>query len=96
LKESKEIARKQYERRRNAQIRWITELQRVADEVSSSEEYRSNSPSGKNAPISVTKVPFFDVELVGIPALTYFGNMVFKENASFQPLLSLGEDGKLQ
>jgi arsenite-transporting ATPase len=92
--ESKEIARKQYDRRRNAQLHWIQELEKVAEDVSLSEEYRSNNRSGSNTPISVTKVPFFDVELVGIPALTYFGNTIFQDKESFQPLLSSGNYGK--
>lgn len=88
VKDSKEIALKQYERRRNAQMHWISELQKVVDEVSASEEYRLNNGSGDNSPIRLTKVPFFDAELVGVPALTYVGNTVFKENDGFSQLIS--------
>jgi len=78
-----------YERRRDAQKRWINEIQKSADEVSASAEFRSN---GGDAPIALTKVPFFDVELVGVPALNYVGNTVFKENESFSQLMT--EQGK--
>lgn len=61
----------------------------VADDVSSSEQYRSN---GNPAPIAITKLPFFDVELVGIPALGYIGSQHFSDNHNFKHLMEDDQD----
>ena len=75
-----------YQRRLAGQTKWIAKLQEAVSEVSSSPEYQSNGSSNK--PIAVTTVPFFDVELVGIPAMAYVGTQVFVNNADFQHLMT--------
>jgi len=81
--------RNYYDQRRNGQIKWVTKLTEVADDVSSSEQYRSN---GNPAPIAITKLPFFDVELVGIPALGYIGSQHFSDNHNFKHLMEDDQD----
>jgi arsenite/tail-anchored protein-transporting ATPase len=53
----------------------------------------SSSPSSSStiykSMIEITKVPFFDVELVGIPALGYIGSQVYMNNPKFDHLLLL-------
>ena len=83
------ILEKYYERRRAGQTKWAAQLQEAIDDVSASEEYKSNGADPR--PIAVTKVPFFDVELVGVPALAYVGRECFLDNPNFQHLM--GEDG---
>ena len=78
-----------YERRKSGQQRWISEIRKATEEVSSSSEYKGN---GSPDPIAVTEVPFFDVELVGVPALAYVGKQSFESNPSFSHLL--GDDGE--
>ena len=78
-----------YERRRGGQQRWISELRKATEDVSSSNEYKEN---GSPEPIALTKVPFFDVELIGVPALAYVGKQTFESNPSFSHLL--GDDGE--
>ena len=78
-----------YERRKSGQQRWISEIRKATEEVSSSSEYKGN---GSPDPIAVTEVPFFDVELVGVPALAYVGKQTFESNPSFSHLL--GDDGE--
>jgi len=78
-----------YERRRGGQQRWISELRKATEDVSSSNEYKEN---GSPDPIALTEVPFFDVELVGVPALAYVGKQTFESNPSFARLL--GDDGE--
>jgi len=81
--ESGEAMRKYYERRKAGQNRWIHELNQATDKVSSSKEYRSNGEGS----IYVTEVPFFDVELVGTPALAYLGQSSYANNPNFEYLL---------
>jgi len=78
-----------FERRKHGQERWIEELRKAADEVSASTEFKEN---GNTGPIALTEVPFFDVELVGVPALAYVGKQTFEENANFGHLV--GNDGE--
>lgn len=78
-----------YERRRGGQQRWISELRKATEDVSSSNEYKEN---GSPEPIALTEVPFFDVELIGVPALAYVGKQTFESNPSFSHLL--GDDGE--
>ena len=78
-----------YERRRGGQQRWISELRKATEDVSASNEYKEN---GSPDPIALTEVPFFDVELVGVPALAYVGKQTFESNPSFSHLL--GDDGE--
>jgi len=73
-----------YQRRREGQNQWIKMLKEAASDVSSSEEYQSN---GSPSPITFTELPFFDVELVGIPALGYIGSQQIVGNPNFQHLL---------
>jgi arsenite-transporting ATPase len=71
--------RRYYDRRVSGQRRWISELAEACREVSSSEEYRGNSRGGGGggADIAVTEVPFYDIELVGVPALGFLGSQTF-------------------
>lgn len=73
-----------YERRKSGQIKWITELQTAIDDVSASPEFREN---GNSEPIALTQVPFFDVELVGVPALAYLARECFQDNPSMAHLI---------
>lgn len=82
--ESSEAMKKYYERRKAGQSKWINELKAATDKVSSSNEYRSNG-AGR---IHVTEVPFFDVELVGTPALAYLGQSSYANNPYFEHLLN--------
>jgi arsenite-transporting ATPase len=56
--------------------------------VSASDEVKSN---GNPSPITITELPFFDVELIGVPALGYIGSQQLADNPSFQHLM---EDDK--
>jgi arsenite-transporting ATPase len=73
-----------YERRKVGQQRWIKELTESAGKVSASKEFKEN---GNTGPIAVTTVPFFDVELVGVPALAYLGRECFVDNPNFSHLM---------
>ena len=74
-----------YHRRRSGQAKWIDKLKEAAADVSASEEYQSN---GKDqAPIAITELPFFDVELVGVPALAYVGSQHFLHNHNLAHLM---------
>lgn len=81
-----------YERRYAGQQREIDSLQDRIDKVSSSPEYKQN---GSSNPIGMTKVPFFDVELVGPAALGYVGNQVFRGNDAFDHLLQQSDGSKV-
>ena len=74
-----------YERRKAGQERWIAKLTDTIADVSASKEYKSN---GSPEPIALTEVPFFDVELVGVPALAYLGRQCFSDNPSFSHLMN--------
>lgn len=80
-----------YDRRKAGQKRWIGELRNAIDIVSASEEYKSNGNAG---PIQLTEVPFFDVELVGVPALAYLGKSSYAENPNFSHLMEDSDDTK--
>jgi len=75
-----------YERRKSGQQRWIEELTDATEKVSSTKEYKSNG--NNDSPIAITSVPFFDVELVGVPALAYLGRECFVDNPNFQQLMT--------
>lgn len=79
-----EALEKYYERRRQGQGKWLDRLTQAVEEVSQSEEYQSNGPP---TTIHVNQVPFFDVELVGVPALAYVGAQVYQGNPNFEHLL---------
>jgi arsenite-transporting ATPase len=74
-----------YERRRDNQSKWIEKLSNVAADISASEEYRNN---GDPSPITITQIPFYDVELVGVPALGYVGAQELVNNPNFKHLMS--------
>jgi arsenite-transporting ATPase len=82
------MLRKYYERRCAGQQKWIGKLRETVNKVSNSNEYQEN---GSAAPIAITTVPFFDVELVGVPALGYVGSQIYPSQESFRYLL-LTED----
>ena len=73
-----------YERRKAGQGRWITKLREAIGEVSASPEFKEN---GSDKPIALTEVPYFDVELVGVPALYYLGSQCFVNNPNFSHLM---------
>lgn len=87
-----------YERRVVGQQRWISELKDACADVSSSEEYRSNTGGiTGDSGISVTEVPFYDIELVGVPALGYLGSQTFFGNTdsdddNFDRLVGFDQD----
>lgn len=87
--ETTEASEGYYERRKAGQGKWVRKLREAVGEVSASSEYKEN---GSDKPIALTEVPFFDVELVGIPALYYLGSQCYTENPSFSHLM---EEGKL-
>jgi arsenite-transporting ATPase len=87
---SREALEKYYERRREAQAKWIRELANAAANVSGSQEYCAN---GDSKPIAISQFPFFDVELVGVPALAYVGSQEIIGNQSFDPLLQTHDGG---
>lgn len=78
-----------YERRKAGQDRWIAKLTDAVQEVSDSKEFQAN---GSSEAITLTQVPFFDVELVGIPALAYVGSQCFIDNPGFAHLMSHGDE----
>lgn len=73
-----------YKRRRDGQTLWINKLNDAAADVSRSNEYQSN---GNPSPISVTEIPFYDVELVGVPAMGYVGYQSLVNNPNFGHLM---------
>ena len=88
LGESAEALEGYYQRRRAGQNRWVAELKETIDKVSATTEFKEN---GMDKPIALTQVPFFDVELVGIPALYYLGSQCFIDNPSFSHLMEKGK-----
>jgi arsenite-transporting ATPase len=81
-----------YERRVSGQQRWINELKDACTDVSRSEEYKNNVEEGAAASdIVVKEVPYYDVELVGVPALGYIGSQTFAD-PSFQRLIGFEEE----
>ena len=90
--------RRYYNRRVSGQQRWITELNEACQEVSSSVEYQENDTTGAVGDgIVVTEVPFYDMELVGVPALGYLGSQTFfatsnDEVTGFERLIKLDEN----
>lgn len=82
-----------YERRVSGQQRWINELKDACADVSKSEEYKNNVGEGASAAsdIVVKEVPYYDVELVGVPALGFLGSQTFAD-PSFQRLIDFEEE----
>lgn len=90
-----------YRRRVTGQQKWIGKLRQVAADVSASPEYQGNVNNDRNGvdhnKIAITELPFFDVELVGVPALGYVGAQHFAKNPHFQDLMQeegCGERGE--
>lgn len=78
-----------YQRRCKGQSDCIDELDRALKDVSATPEYRRNNGGDMDAsPIALTKVPLFDVELVGVPALGYLSNSAYVNNPSFSHLMN--------
>jgi arsenite-transporting ATPase len=75
-----------YERRRENQSQWVQKLKSAALDVSGTGEYQNNGPA---LPISVSEFPFFDVELVGVPALSYVGSQQIVGNPNFDHLMKM-------
>ena len=82
-----------YHRRVAGQQRWISELKDACADVSLSEEYQSNTGGGGGSPLVVKEVPFYDVELVGVPALGFLGSQTFGGDDNFERLVGFEEDG---
>lgn len=74
-----------YNRRVAGQQKWIGKLKEAVQTVSASEEYQSNGDD--KSPIAISELPFFDVELVGVPALGYVGAQHLANNPSFKTLM---------
>ena len=74
-----------YQRRVTGQKKWIAKLQQAAESVSATQEYRTNGDDP--SPIAISELPFFDVELVGVPALGYVGMQHLANNPSFHSLM---------
>ncbi|KAG7359616.1 anion-transporting ATPase-like domain containing protein [Nitzschia inconspicua] len=85
--DSEEAVNSYYQRRKAGQDVWVNNLKDAIDKVSASSEFREN---GSDSPIALTKVPFFDVELVGVPALYYLGSQCFVNNPNFSHLMEEG------
>jgi len=83
MKETNSAMANYYKRRKAGQTKWIDNLQDAISDVSSTEEYRGNG----GGTIELTQSPFFDVELVGTPALAYLGQSVYGANPSFRYLM---------
>ena len=73
-----------YNRRVAGQRQWIGKLEQAAADVSASQEFQSN---GNPAPIAINQLPFFDVELVGVPALGYIGMQHLANNPNLSHLM---------
>ena len=59
--------------------------------MSNSAEFKEN---GSSLPIAITELPFFDVELVGVPALGYVGSQHLAENNNFAHLMEESDSSK--
>lgn len=78
---------KYYQRRAESQSQWVDKLKSAASDVSATGAYKSN---GSPSPIAVSEFPFFDVELVGVPALGYIGSQEIVNNPNFEHLMTGG------
>lgn len=88
-----ESIKRYYDRRVSGQQRWISELREACADVSRSEEYKANI-GGRNDinEIVVKEVPFYDVELVGAPALGFLGSVTFGIDERFTRLIGFDDD----
>ena len=91
--EAFESMKRYYDRRVAGQQRWISELKDACADVSASDEYRENNGENHDSTdIVVKEVPFYDVELVGAPALGFIGTMTFGNDEKFQRLIGFDDD----
>lgn len=90
--DQEEMMERYYNRRVEGQQRWIGELKDACADVSQSEEYRDNVGDGSGGgDINVKEVPYYDVELVGVPALGFLGSQIFSDE-SFARLIGFEEE----
>eukprot|EP00573_Skeletonema_grethae_P002075 CAMPEP_0201686454 /NCGR_PEP_ID=MMETSP0578-20130828/893_1 /ASSEMBLY_ACC=CAM_ASM_000663 /TAXON_ID=267565 /ORGANISM="Skeletonema grethea, Strain CCMP 1804" /LENGTH=827 /DNA_ID=CAMNT_0048170517 /DNA_START=56 /DNA_END=2539 /DNA_ORIENTATION=+ len=93
IEEAAESMKRYYDRRVAGQQRWISELKDACADVSNTEEYRENTGGSNDSnDIVVKEVPFYDVELVGPPALGFIGSMTFGSDERFQRLVGFDDD----
>ena len=93
MEEASESMKRYYDRRVAGQQRWISELKDACEDVSASEEYKENRGGSNDSNVIVVKeVPFYDVELVGAPALGFIGSMTFGSDDRFQRLVGFDDD----
>ncbi|EED96577.1 predicted protein [Thalassiosira pseudonana CCMP1335] len=92
--EISEAMKRYYDRRVAGQQRWISELKDACADVSKSDEYCGNVGEGNviESDIVVKEVPFYDVELVGVPALGFLGSMTYGEDKDFARLIGFEEE----
>lgn len=91
--EASESMKRHYDRRVAGQQRWISELKDACADVSGSEEYKENTGgSNDSCDIVVKEVPYYDVELVGAPALGFIGSVTFGSDDRFQRLVGFDDD----
>eukprot|EP00984_Skeletonema_dohrnii_P016454 scaffold7327_cov134-Skeletonema_dohrnii-CCMP3373.AAC.4 len=93
IEEAAESMKRYYDRRVAGQQRWISELKDACADVSGTEEYIENTGGSNDSnDILVKEVPFYDVELVGAPALGFIGSMTFGSDDRFQRLVGFDDD----
>eukprot|EP00986_Skeletonema_menzelii_P014228 scaffold9132_cov140-Skeletonema_menzelii.AAC.5 len=93
VEEASESMKRYYDRRVAGQQRWISELRDACADVSQTEEYRENTGGSNDSnDIVVKEVPFYDVELVGAPALGFIGSMTFGSDERFQRLVGFDDN----
>jgi len=78
-----EALKRYYSRRVAGQQSCLKSLKSAAQEVSNSGEYQQNG----GGTVQITETPFFDVELVGAPALSYLGKACYLDNPAFENLM---------
>ena len=88
---SSEALLQYYQRRKAGQTRWISELTDAISTVSKSEAYQSNGKISTD--ITLTQIPFFDVELVGVPALGYLAKSCYTDNSVFKYMMDDSSEG---
>ena len=80
---NEEALKRYYSRRVAGQQSCLKSLKSSAQEVSNSGEYQQNG----GGTVQITETPFFDVELVGAPALSYLGKTCYLDNPAFEHLM---------
>mmetsp|Transcript_28085 Transcript_28085/g.44190 ORF Transcript_28085/g.44190 Transcript_28085/m.44190 type:complete len:830 (-) Transcript_28085:98-2587(-) len=93
IEEASESMKRYYDRRVAGQQRWISELKDACADVSNTDEYKENTGGSNDSnDIVVKEVPFYDVELVGAPALGFIGSMTFGSDEKYQRLVGFDDD----